>query len=203
MKKAVILHILAATGLHKQAYIDPLSIIVGAGAGIGAYALSGKIKALRDRRILRLLLGLGAGTVAGYATNTGINALVKTTGAQPETAKANGVQHANEAEGRFLVRNAAIGQQVYRVTHNGNYAKTPEELTTPIPNFRIATGLSDKSIGALQGKPWGGYVLQLRPSIAEDGTVSDYSIIATPAPGFVGPSMQISSDEKIKPFEPN
>ena len=59
-------------GLDKQAAIDPQTlknILLGAGAGLGTYALSSFLPGARHNRFARLLASLGVGVGAGYFGN--------------------------------------------------------------------------------------------------------------------------------------
>lgn len=59
-------------GLDKQAAIDPQvlrNLMVGAGAGLGTYALSSILPGARHNRFVRLLASLGVGVGAGYFGN--------------------------------------------------------------------------------------------------------------------------------------
>lgn len=56
-------------GLDKQAAIDPQvlkNILLGAGAGLGTYALSSFLPGARQNRLARLLASLGVGLGTGY-----------------------------------------------------------------------------------------------------------------------------------------
>lgn len=59
-------------GLDKQAAIDPQTlknILLGAGAGLGTYALSSFLPGARQNRLARLLASLGVGLGTGYFGN--------------------------------------------------------------------------------------------------------------------------------------
>ncbi len=56
-------------GLDKQAAIDPQTlknVLLGAGAGLGTYALSSFLPGARQNRLARLLASLGVGLGTGY-----------------------------------------------------------------------------------------------------------------------------------------
>lgn len=56
-------------GLDKQAAIDPQvlkNVLLGAGAGLGTYALSSFLPGARQNRLARLLASLGVGLGTGY-----------------------------------------------------------------------------------------------------------------------------------------
>lgn len=56
-------------GLDKQAAMDPQTlknVLLGAGAGLGTYALSSFLPGARQNRLARLLASLGVGLGTGY-----------------------------------------------------------------------------------------------------------------------------------------
>lgn len=56
-------------GLDKQAAVDPQTlknVLLGAGAGLGTYALSSFLPGARQNRLARLLASLGVGLGTGY-----------------------------------------------------------------------------------------------------------------------------------------
>ena len=56
-------------GLDKQAAVDPQilkNVLLGAGAGLGTYALSSFLPGARQNRLARLLASLGVGLGTGY-----------------------------------------------------------------------------------------------------------------------------------------
>ena len=73
-------------GLDKQAAIDPQvlrNLMVGAGAGLGTYALSSILPGARHNRFARLLASLGVGVGAGYFGNEIRNWLSNRFGKKP------------------------------------------------------------------------------------------------------------------------
>lgn len=73
-------------GLDKQAAIDPQvlrNLMVGAGAGLGTYALSSILPGARHNRFVRLLASLGVGVGAGYFGNEIRNWLSNRFGKKP------------------------------------------------------------------------------------------------------------------------
>lgn len=73
-------------GLDKQAAIDPQvlrNLVLGAGAGLGTYALSSILPGARHNRFARLLASLGVGVGAGYFGNEIRNWLSNRFGKKP------------------------------------------------------------------------------------------------------------------------
>lgn len=73
-------------GLDKQAAMDPQvlrNLMVGAGAGLGTYALSSILPGARHNRFARLLASLGVGVGAGYFGNEIRNWLSNRFGRKP------------------------------------------------------------------------------------------------------------------------
>ena len=73
-------------GLDKQVAMDPQvlrNLMVGAGAGLGTYALSSILPGARHNRFDRLLASLGVGVGAGYFGNEIRNWLSNRFGRKP------------------------------------------------------------------------------------------------------------------------
>lgn len=73
-------------GLDKQAAVDPQTlknVLLGAGAGLGTYALSSFLPGARHNRFARLLASLGVGVGAGYFGNEIRNWLSNRFGRKP------------------------------------------------------------------------------------------------------------------------
>ena len=73
-------------GLDKQAAIDPQTlknVLLGAGAGLGTYALSSFLPGARQNRLARLLASLGVGLGTGYFGNEIRNWLSNRFGKKP------------------------------------------------------------------------------------------------------------------------
>ena len=178
-------------GLDKRAWVLPAALGIGTGAGIGTYLLSGKIDALKKQKALRVLLGLVAGGTAGVWSGVGLAALRDKI--QDYKDRRKPPLEADPDTGRAIVESIMRGQILRSCSLGQNdagpYTGDAREFLDRLPTVVY---------NSLWNKPCDGYLSEISLKPGETTYDNDYVITAYPAPGYVGPTFQISKDGGIE-----